>query len=167
MTMSKGDLSPAALTIRPSFTRPPGKCSSWLSEPSAIQTSPLAATPIPIRPVSLSLKGKSPSLPTGRPSRSMTRILPLKLLAQTLSRVTAVPQPTPSIPMPVKPVIGGGGGGPPGGEFTTPPPLLRGTPGGGPRLPFWPPPGVGAPAHTKPPAGGKPPPPRATRGGGG
>jgi hypothetical protein len=58
----------------------------------------------------------------------MTRMLPLKLVIQTLSRVTAVPQPTPSIPMPVKPVIGGESGAPLGVILITPPPMLRMTP---------------------------------------
>ena len=40
------------LTMRPSFTRPPGKYSKSFFVPSAIQTSPFAATPTPISPPS-------------------------------------------------------------------------------------------------------------------
>lgn len=60
-----------------------------------------------MRPDRLCLKGKSLCFATGRPLRSITRIFPLKLVAQTLSSVTAVPQPTPSRPIPVKPVMAG------------------------------------------------------------
>ena len=72
---------------------------------------------MPIRPRNFSLKGKSLSLATGLPSKLSTRIFPLKLVIQTLSFVTAVPQPTPSMPMPVKPKIGGESGVPLGGEL--------------------------------------------------
>ncbi len=54
---------------------------------------------------------------TGLPSKSITRIFPLKLVIQTRSFVTAVPQPTPSMPMPVKPVIGGESAVPLGAEL--------------------------------------------------
>src|SRR5271165_1575305 len=128
MTMSNGDFRPATFTILPSLIRPPGKNSSWLSEPSAIQTSPFGATPMPIKPRNFSLNGKSLSLATGLPSKSITRIFPLKLEIQTRSFVTAVPQPTPSMPMPVKPVIGGERGVPLGVIFKTPPPMLLLTP---------------------------------------
>src|SRR5262245_4824753 len=138
MTMSNGDLSPLTLTMRPSLMRPPGKCSNRLPGPSAIQTSPLAETPTPIKPKNFSLKGKSLSLATGRPLKSMTRILPLKPEAQTLSRVTAVPQPTPSRPMPLKPVIGGESGVPFGVNLTTPPPMLRTVPDCDPAIQFCP-----------------------------
>src|SRR5262245_59071395 len=136
MTMSKGDLSPLTLTMRPSLMRPPGKCSNRLPGPSATQTSPLSATPMPIRPKSFSLKGIS--LAIGRPLKSMTRILPLKLEAQTCSRVTAVPQPTPSRPMPVNPVIGGESGVPLGAILRTPPPMLRMVPDCDPGIQFCP-----------------------------
>src|SRR5262245_52751133 len=138
MTISKGDFSPLTLTIRPSLMRPPGKCSNRLPGPSATQTSPLAETPTPISPKSFSLKGKSLSLAIGRPLKSMTRILPLKPEAQTLSRVTAVPQPTPSRPMPLKPVMGGESGVPLGVNLTTPPPMLRRTPDCDPGIQFCP-----------------------------
>src|SRR5271165_6974667 len=107
MTMSKGDFNPATFTILPSLILPPRKYSNWLSEPSAIQTSPFGATPMPISPRNFSLNGKSLSLATGLPSKSMTRIFPLKLVIQTRSLGTAGPEPTPSMPMPVKPGIGG------------------------------------------------------------
>src|SRR5215470_6387592 len=138
MTISKGDLSPLTLTMRPSLMRPPGKCSNRLPGPSAIQTSPLSATPTPIRPKNFSLKGKSLSLAIGRPLKFMTRILPLKPEAQTFSRVTAVPQPTPSRPMPLKPVIGGESGVPLGVNLTTPPPMLRLVPDCDPGIQFCP-----------------------------
>src|SRR5271166_6139442 len=138
MTMSNGDLSPATLTILPSLMLPLGKNSNWSSEPSAIQTSPFSATPIPIRPRNFSLNGKSASVATGLPSKSMTKILPLKLVIQTLSLVTAVPQPTPSMPMPVKPVIGGDSGVPLGVILRTPPPMLWRTPDCEPGIQFCP-----------------------------
>src|SRR5262249_16716261 len=68
----------------------------------------------------------------------MTRILPLKPEAQTWLRVTAVPQPTPSRPMPVKPVMGGERGTPLGVNLTTPPPMLRRTPDWDPGIQFCP-----------------------------
>src|SRR5271165_1445216 len=138
MTTSKGDFSPAGFTILPSLIRPPGKYSNWLSEPSAIQTSPFGATPMPIRPSSFSLNGKSASVATGLPLKSMTRILPLKLAIQTRSLVTAVPQPVPSVPMPVKPVIGGESAVPLGLNLITPPPVLLLTPDCDPTSQFWP-----------------------------
>src|SRR5271157_375579 len=138
MTMSNGDFRPATFTILPSLIRPPGKYSNWLSEPSAIHTSPFGATPMPIRPRNFSLKGKSLSLATGLPSKSITRIFPLKLVIQTRSLVTAVPQPTPSIPMPVKPVIGGETMVPFGVTLITPPPMLLTTPDCEPGIQFCP-----------------------------
>src|SRR6202167_1482203 len=93
---------------------------------------------MPIRPRSFSLKGKSLSLATGLPSKSITRIFPLKLEIQTRSFVTAVPQPTPSIPIPVKPVIGGDNATPLGVNFTTPPPVLLLTPDCEPGIQFMP-----------------------------
>jgi hypothetical protein len=54
----------------------------------------------------------------------MTRILPLKLEAQTFESVTPVPQPIPSMPAPVKPVIGGESGDPSGASLATPPPMF-------------------------------------------
>src|SRR5208283_3221982 len=137
-TMSNGDFSPAGLTILPSLIRPPGKYSSWLSEPSAIQTSPFGATPMPIRPRNFSLNGKSLSLATGLPLKSITRIFPLKLEIQTRSLVTAVPQPTPSMPMPVKPKIGGDNATPLGLNLPTPPPVLLFTPDCEPGIQFIP-----------------------------
>src|SRR5271165_6974668 len=109
MTMSKGDFNPATFTILPSLILPPRKYSNWLSEPSAIQTSPFGATPMPISPRNFSLNGKSLSLATGLPSKSMTRIFPLKLVIQTRSFVTAVPQPTPSLLSPPIPGFTGMG----------------------------------------------------------
>ena len=110
--MSKGDFSPATLTIFPSLCVRRGRTA--VDRPSRRRSrrrrSPRRRSPI--RPRNFSLKGKSLSVATGLPSKSMTRILPLKLVTQTLSRVTAVPQPTPSMPMPVKPVIGGESGVP-------------------------------------------------------
>src|SRR5271165_7536080 len=138
MTMSKGDFNPATFTILPSLILPPRKYSNWLSEPSAIQTSPFGATPIPISPRNFSLNGKSLSLATGLPLKSITRILPLKLVIQTRSLVTAVPQPTPSIPIPVKPVIGGESGVPLGASLETPPPMLLTTPDCDPAIQFCP-----------------------------
>src|SRR6516164_7679378 len=126
--MSKGDFSPATLTMRPSLIRPPGNNSNWSFEPSAIQTSPFGATQMPINPSNFSLKGKSFSVATGFPLKSITRIFPLKLLIQTRSFATAVPQPTPSMPIPVKPVIGGESAVPLGENFITPPPVLLLTP---------------------------------------
>src|SRR5207249_1665235 len=82
--------------------------------------------------------GKSLSVPSGWPSKSITRIFPLKLEAHTLSNVTAVPHPTPSKPMPVKPVIGGERGVPLGANLTTPPPMLRITPDCEPGIQFCP-----------------------------
>src|SRR5208283_4545456 len=138
MTMSNGDFSPATFTMRPSLIRPPGKNSSWLFEPSAIQTSPFVATPMPIRPRKFSLNGKSLSLATGLPLKSMTRILPLKLMIKPQSLVTAVPQPTPSMPMPAKPVIAGESAVPLGLNLITPPPVLLLTPDCEPGIQFWP-----------------------------
>ncbi len=74
----------------------------------------------------------------GVPSKFRTRIFPLKLATQTLSSVTAVPQPTPSIPMPVKPVIGGERAVPLGESLTTPPPMLWLTPDCEPAIQFCP-----------------------------
>src|SRR6516162_3696071 len=136
--MSKGDFSPATLTMRPSLIRPPGNNSNWSFEPSAIQTSPFGATQMPINPRNFSLKGKSVSVATGLPSKSITKIFPLKLLIQTRSLVTAVPQPTPSIPMPVKPKIGGDRAVPLGLNLPTPPPVLIWTPDCEPGIQFMP-----------------------------
>src|SRR5262249_6299658 len=133
-----GDLRPATCTSRPSFTRPPGKKSIWFLVASAIHTSPLAATPTPCSPPSLPAKGKSLSLPIGRPSNSITPILPLKLVTQTLSSDTPVPQPTPSTPMPVKPVTGGDSAMPLGENLTVPPPMLVSTPDCEPGIQFTP-----------------------------
>src|SRR6516225_3317237 len=138
MTMSNGDLRPATLTIRPSLIRPPGNNSNWSLEPSAIQTSPFGATQMPINPRSFSLNGISLSVATGLPLKSITRIFPLKLLIQTRSSATAVPQPTPSMPIPVKPVIGGESAVPLGENFITPPPVLLLTPDCEPGSQFWP-----------------------------
>ena len=76
-----------------------------------------------MRPCSFSLNGKSCSVATGWPWKSITRILPLKLEAQTFSRVTAVPQPIPLIPAPRNPVTGGESVAPSGPNFATPPPM--------------------------------------------
>jgi hypothetical protein len=53
-----------------------GKEQQLVVRTSAIQTSPLVDTPMPIRPRNFSLNGKSLSLATGLPSKSMTRIFP-------------------------------------------------------------------------------------------
>ena len=47
----------------------------------------------------------------------------MKLDAQTLSFVTAVPQPMPLMPAPMKPVTGGESVAPSGPNFATPPPM--------------------------------------------
>ena len=106
--------------------------------PSAIQTSPFAATPMPISPPVLPANGMSLSLPIGRPWKSCTPIAPLKLATQTLSSVTAVPQPMPSTPMPVKPVIGGESAVPLGLNLIKPPPMFLRTPDCEPAIQFWP-----------------------------
>src|SRR5208337_4397025 len=138
ITMSNGDFRPATFTILPSLIRPPGKYSNWLSEPSAIHTSPFGAAPMPISPRNFSLNGKSLSLATGLPSKSITRIFPLKLDIQTRSLVTAVPQPTPSMPMPLNPKIGGDSATPLGLYLATPPPVLLLTPDCEPGIQFMP-----------------------------
>ena len=124
MTMLKGETSPLTCTSFPSFTRPPGKYSNWSFTASAIQISPFGATPTPCSPPFLPAVGKSLSLPMGLPLKSITPILPLKLVTQTLSSATPVPQPMPSTPMPVKPVIGGESGVPLGANLIVPPPML-------------------------------------------
>src|SRR5215469_1025305 len=78
--------------------------------------------PMPISPESFSLNGKSSSFPSGRPFKFITRIFPLKPVTQTLSSlVTAVPQPTPSRPMPVNPLMAGESAVPLGAILSTPP----------------------------------------------
>ena len=59
-------------------------------------------------------------------------------MIQTRSFVTAVPQPTPSMPMPVKPVIGGESAVPLGLNLPTPPPVLLLTPDCEPGIQFMP-----------------------------
>jgi hypothetical protein len=49
--------------------------------------------------------------------------LPLKLVIQTLSVATPVPQPMPSTPMPMNPVIGGESAVPFGANLIVPPPM--------------------------------------------
>src|SRR5271154_5192929 len=138
MTMLKGETSPLTCTIRPSFTRPPGKYSNWSFTASAIQTSPFAATPTPCSPPFLPAVGKSLALPMGLPSKSITPIDPLKLVTQTLSSATPVPQPMPSTPIPVKPVIGGERAVPLGANLIVPPPMPLMTPDCEPGSQFWP-----------------------------
>src|SRR3954452_20284338 len=93
---------------------------------------------MPMRPCSFSPNGKSCSLATGRPCKSVTRILPLKLDTHTLSRVTAVPHPIPLIPAPVNPVMGGESAVPSGPNFATPPPMLVSELDCDPGIQFWP-----------------------------
>lgn len=124
MTMLKGETSPLTCTSRPSFTRPPGKYSNWSFTASAIQISPFGAIPTPCNPPTLPAMGKSLSFPKGLPLKSITPIAPLKLVTQTLSSATPVPQPIPSTPMPVKPMIGGESGVPFGENLIVPPPML-------------------------------------------
>ena len=99
-----------------------------LRVPSAIQTSPFSAMPTPIIPPSCPAIGKSASVPTGLPSRSISRTVPFRPPIQTRSSDTPVPQPTPSSPMPAKPVIGGESGVPSGANLAVPPPRLVATP---------------------------------------
>ena len=108
MTMSKGDFNPATLTIRPVLHVSTGEMEQLI-------TGAVGNPDVTVRgdtdahqseefllegEVALAWRRDDPR----NPSRGTC---PLKLDAQTCSRVTAVPQPTPSMPMPVKPVIGG------------------------------------------------------------
>src|SRR5262249_38029914 len=63
---------------------------------------------------------------------------PVKLETQTLSRVTPVPQPIPSTPMPRKPVIGGESGVPLELNLIKPPPRFLRTPDCEPAIQFTP-----------------------------
>src|SRR5262249_15989823 len=74
------------------------------------------------------------------------------------SRVTAVPQPTPSRPMPVKPVMGGERGLPLGVNLTTPPPMLRRTLDCDPGIQFTPLQRLPSASNMNRPGADKPPP---------
>src|SRR5215831_14324455 len=77
-----------------------------------------------LQPADLSSEGEVGFASDRATSKFITQIAPLKLVTQTLSSVTPVPQPMPSTPFPVNPVTGGDSACPLGENLIVPPPML-------------------------------------------
>ncbi len=124
MTTSNGPARPAALTILPLFHATAREVEQLIA--LAVGDPYIAVRRHADAHEAVQLFSKRKVLlasPPDGPAKSITRILPLKLEAQTFSLVTAVPQPIPLIPAPMKPVTGGESVAPSGPNFATPPPM--------------------------------------------